>query len=484
MAFQLWKKPSQGKRELLLSLKNRLETSTYEEDIIEALESIYEMSLDIPDLVVEICFISIIKSLKFTEECIPQIKVLQILSFTNKQGQIHILKNEELRSIILSKSAFFISVFIKIFNSQDLISFLALDFGINEIIKKLVASEYYKEAELVIKDNQILKEALVFEGIFESILAIKDSHIKNREEAKSSLIREILSNSTKNQYYFAFSCLDLVSISKIHTDVLICILDPISKHFNEIQMKLWSNELILESLKTKNYKLLYLLILKNSNTFDEFVSKYLALDQLLIDTDNDVWAFKILEYLIRSTTLEIKSSQSFRINTLLFNLGMDFELPMLSREITIDQAIYMIFTLDGVNDLGFSIDPNIFNEPVNMFVVLLNLIHENPIKMSDSQIVSSLSSLRKFLINNEITVDSLKDQLIGTINQFLIEKTSFPERKIYQVSESKPKIVKEAEVVESQTPDKKILEEVKNNIFGIFDKFKSKSDNDKKSFDL
>ena len=49
MAFQLWKKPSQGKRELLISLKNRLETSTYESDIIESLENIYILCFEYPD---------------------------------------------------------------------------------------------------------------------------------------------------------------------------------------------------------------------------------------------------------------------------------------------------------------------------------------------------------------------------------------------------------------------------------------------------
>lgn len=485
MAFQIWKKSSQKTKDELASLKIRLETSTYEEDILEALEKIYSLCFEDLNLVGDICFESVVKSLKFTEDFTIQIKILQMLSITNLQKRIEALKKPELRTILLSKPPLFISIFIKLFYSDDLIKFLVLEPNFTEVVIALTKLGYFHEITIFIKSQSTIKETLVFEGIIENLFEATRQNLNASQEAFYILLREILIDSQKNQYYLISNCLEMLNYTKAMIETLECSLDSTSKYFPEIQSKLWSSELVSKALDLRNYKILYLLIHRNHSNFQEFVEKFLNLKNLILDLDRDISAFKIFEYIVRCTTITIEMTESFRINTLLFSLGYDYKDQKLISNMTVDQVIYMIFTVSNLSEIEISIDPNAYDEPISSFLILLNLIHENKLQISQSQILDRLDYLRKLLVNKDLTLDTLRDQLIATINQILIEKSSFLEKKSYSVFEPKSIVKQELKSSENLNGDhKKLYEEVKSNILGIFEKFKQKNTIDKKNFDL
>lgn len=486
MAFQLWKKPLQNNKDILLALKNRLDTSTYEEDVIETLEKMYKFCFTDVDMLYDICFVSILKSLKVTEDTILQIKILQSFSLLSTRTWVKILQNSEYRAIILEREPAFISIFIKLFNSDELLDFYILAPNIYQILTKLLKSGYLNEANKFIKRSATLKETLVFEGLIEDLLDLMHRIPISKVQMISEIIKELLTDSEKNQFYF-ISCDNYlqqpIDLNTINT--LLLTLNPASKYFSEIQAKLYIPELILKSLDYKNYKFIYLLIYRNELNFEEFVQKNLKIGNLIADCCSNLYAFKIMELIIRSTTFEIPENNSFRINTLLCYLGLQYKNLEITDFQSIDQIIYALFTKDDYSNIQSLIDPFLYEKQINLLWVLFHTIHEISFSMQQTQIIAKLDLLRKFLVENEITVESLQDQLIATVNQILIDKSVFFEKKSYLIKEFKsPSSPEPKAPIKVSTNTKNLYDDMKNNIKGVFAKFRQPEEKDRKSFDL
>lgn len=483
-------------RNILNTLKNRLNTATYEEDLIETLQSIYKISLSDPLDVIETCFDSVIKSFEKTDEKSYQIFILHSL-FTSFYSEISIkmlISNNEYSSILLNCEIYYFAKLIRTINSENFYLFLSNNDLIVPILIDLIKNEYFDEFCLFLENNLILKENIVFEGGFEEILkiytlekrkSIKDQTIPHSRKCLISLLK----GSIKNQQYFFDSEVYLQIINELVFYDLAILEESInkeSKNYQNNQKLLFKYNVATLALKNKSYSTIFKLIESNEDNFKKFVENYLELKTLIFDLDNsnDLFIFKIVELVARFTYFKIESASSFKINLLLSILDQSFtDLSNLILEniknLNMDHLIYILITKNTIDDIKDSLYYLNYDEPLSLMCILIYLSFNIPTNLTISQINSKLKRLRVFLIQNEVTLDSINESIISTIDQYLQQYKIDFEKREYVLNEVKKTEVEKTPIQET----KNVIEDVNSRIKGLFSKF-TKSYDEKQTYDL
>lgn len=503
MVFQRWQKKSKNIKEILEVLKNRLDSSSYEDDMIEALNEIYKNCLKYPTETGDLCVESVLKSVPKTEDKHLQLQILQYLNCSSYSAILidKITADHIYSDIFMNNDTLFFVQIIRSLNSPKINMFLSQNHLVTSILQNLINEGFHLEFRKFIESNQLLKETLIFEGLLEDLINDYKIH-KSQGESKATLeiqqdIKILLDGSIKNQSYFVdnelyFPLIQKPSIADL--EIISLIFQRENKNYKMYQKIMMDQYLILDSFNYQLYNLVYKIIDSNCETFKIFVEKYLKskIPQLIRDCDESVDCFRILEMVIRNTHIEIKSEESFCINTLLFNIGLPHDNldhflveNLRNKTVNLLQLIYVVFTRDKIDDIQDMLKYTEYDEPLSSMCLFINLLHCKNIKLESLQIISRLKYLRLYILENEVTIDSLKEQLIETIGQLILQFTPTIERQSYEMKEDLSPVVTSEKIPEIKPSDSKsiLIDEVNSKIKGLFEKFKRK-DQDKSSYDL
>lgn len=497
MVFERWRRQGKNTRDTLLLLANRLESASYEEDTLETLQQLYPHASAHPEDVLELCFDAVLKSIEKTEDKASQGMILQTLYTSSYGGSVlrQLVSKEEYAEILLSSGVSFLAKVIRTVNSDKLFAFLSKNAKTTAVLMNLLRSEYFMEFSQFIRQNTPLKEMLVFEGALEEIVAIYTSEKRKAEgkrPASKQCLISILEGSPKNQQYFFETDLFQQIVSEFtedDLDVVQVLLDPQSKNYPIYQKRLMLPHIVTKAIECKAYNVIYNFINFNEDNFRILVEGYLDLNTLLVDCERTVDAFKLVEILARYTYFQISSSSSLRINTLLCILGSQFaDLTELviddikNKKLSMEHLIYLVFTRSTIEDLKQYLNYSEYDEPLSSMCVLISLSFGSQLDMLPPQIVSRLKWLRLYFLTAPVTLDSIAESIVSTIDQYVSQLDWNFEKREYLVVKKEEDTPKPAPRPVPETKSA-IIEGVNSRIKGLFSRFKGDEEK-RENYDL
>lgn len=474
--------------EKLIKMKNTLDTATYEDDKIETLTKINDIIHLNHSRVFGICIESILQSMQTMETIAIHFKIIETfveLGYKDKIVQLFINQNN--LEILKSRPPSDISKILNILDSEKIYLSLANDQNIYSIFVNLFHEGYLRHVKKFLLLDNNLRTIVIFEGFMELVIS---NLYKSDDYYK--ILYLIVNNSIKAQTYFMSSDLFLNFSKLTHNDfdIFCSILNPLNEKFHSYQSYFFTINFISKALEYKRYDFLLKLIIFNDKNLQNFVSKYLILDDLIVDSQNCISALSIIEIILTSSNSEFlerfKYTQSYRIGIILHQMGFkefDFEVKLQDdlnkNKITIDLLLFIIFTRENCTDVVIENFEDDFLADLYFLMKLLNSKSMEPSLYT----LHVLYRLRSYLLNNNICLESQREILLDTISNLIKTNTHICERIDTQLI-NKPKEIQNEAYEEPKAALRDISRDSKSSkLMDVFYHIK-KSFHEQDSFDL
>lgn len=469
MFFDLRKK-EKTTEEKITTLKNRLNSSSYEDDKIEALQNIMSFLLTDLDLVYNICFTDIFNSIQSMDDLSVHYKIFsEILKNKNKNEVVEIICIDKNNALIISNiNPDEMEKLINLFDSEEFRNFLIENSNISEIILKLFKNSKYLTVKKFIKNENVVN-MLIFEGFIEILL---ENLYKNKEIYNILIIilkfhksQDYFMN-TENINIFINNCkLKNRKLEFLDFEVLKNILDPLNINFHKYQNHIENLNVVNLAFELKNYDFILKIIFENQNIFQKIVENFLDIKTLIKDSENSLDALSLLEIILKyceniNISEFFKDCKGYRILSLLLCLGYDYPdiKDFLLKDIEMDNISFdMIIFLLLSNYNIFELKIESSSEYYGIFY-LLKILKDPEFKYTKFELNMRLTNLRKYLILNKITLSSINEILIETISGLLKDNVvkyekvkyicnNFDDKEVVQNAEKKNENIKLQDVV-------------------------------------
>lgn len=507
MVFRRWSRTERSTRETLDLLKNRLDSATYEEDKLDALSELYDLSLSEPAEVGICCLTSLVKSMRDMDDISYQEKIIENVFRTPIKKDLvdKLCEGRENAEIFTRRSSTELSHLLDSIDSEQFYRFLVQDLEITSVIVSLLKNGCLQNVRRFLQSEEHLCGRVVFEGFLEAVLEQLALFKRNKAKVVElseyyDLLLYLLSVSTGNQDYFIKAGLIQImmstgAITGKDIEVFSIVLNPLNRTYKNAQQILCVPDIIDIALSAKMYKFVHGLFDDNNEIFDLLLENHLNFAILLNDSEDNLEALEILENILRSSA-EIPTAwcdrimlcRSYRVNTLLHSLGfqhfdmnetLDQDLKL--GKVTFDLIIFVILTRDTIEDVAQYVNFQLFEGSISDMCLLLYLLHNADLMVAPIEVRLRMARLRKLLCQEKVVIDSINEMLISTIGEVIKEHTCYFSQKTYSIKETntsshKPVDKKEESKNESFT-------DVNSKIKGLFSIFKQKDDG-RRSFDL
>ena len=233
----------------------------------------------------------------------------------------------------------------------------------------------------------------------------------------------LLKNSLSAQIKFINSNLFKDQIEKLPLEVYKIILNPQNTLYNEIQSKLLRTSIVKRV--ENEYEILHKLVYGNAHNL-KTILETIDINQLISSADMNYYAAELLDLYIAVSPNLITAPQQI-YNVLLWLQNKDIDLTIMDGD---PYTLLLIFIKTNLNEKEINwVTSQLKNNNTELdysFMVLISIIHNIPLSLTNFEILNSLLYLRKKLIFNptfssridNILVESLSE-LIKTYNEYL-----------------------------------------------------------------
>lgn len=421
-------------------LNNRLLTSTYMEDKMAALGSLYRLSLQAPVSVGTIALHSIFQSIETIGSSSSQLKILRnVVSGSLREEFTELLfSRTENTQLLLQMEPQLINELFRIFDTEFFFRQLSKEPSCAQLIVSLCEADSPEFIPRLLSCNPELSAQLVFNSVLETTLN-KLSQKKTTSQttkAHKELILSILHDSIVAQDYFIESALynSPVFYDKSSADVCCDIfselLDPENPQFHKMQQFFLIPRFVHWAVLNKHYKYISLLLKDNLRNTEEITQKYLNRELLIEDAETLQCAFHILEDATQLLHGPV-STHSYRILLLLSTLGLGLSAADIRQQViedikagkvTEDLMGYILFTYDSIDDIRDILPHETYPGRIKQLCTLLFTIHGVPIKDNAYAIINQLRLLRASLCDQPLISIRFSDSLIADICEVIKDK--------------------------------------------------------------
>lgn len=447
--FGTWRdKSSESPTRNIVSLNNRLNTSTYEEDKLEALNELFLLSNDSPEDVYLESGLSLIKSLQHMQNISTHLKIFKNILKSGKRDDLIklICSDIDNTSLFCARSTQDLRAILDVFDCKEFYIFICKEKSIFSIISSLLNDGCFDIVLNFLKYDKILNDRLVFEGFLEYAIEKLNSASLSGRLGIHYIFSHILSSSIGNQDYFLKNHLfkDFKNIEKQEIELFNIVLNPYSRNYELAQASLYSPLFVKKAIFHKNYEFIFRIIVANNKNFDNFIENFFNFRKILDDAKLNFYAFQILEIILRSVANlpyeELKSCRSYKICVLLHNLGIAYEnleedllCDLKNNKIDLDLILFVVFTRDSIADIEHYIPSDGFSDvAISDLSLFLRILHGIDVNLSFYHIKARMIRLRKYICCDEtFTLDFIKDMLVTTINDIIKKYDVSPSKKQY-----------------------------------------------------
>lgn len=442
-------------------LHNRLVSSTYNDDKIQALEDLYPYSLSNPAIVGTQCIKSIYESMAKMDFIDIQLRLLRhIINGSYKEEFTEIIFSEENSiDILIDLDLDKVLEFFNIFSTEFFYKKLAIHPKCTEFLGVLIEKNLPEILLQVINKNSEIKERLVFEGVLEKIIVKLENNSTAQRSGFETLFYLLINNSILNQNYFIKS--ELFKYSLFYTmpykkqiyDILSLIINPKNSRFREFQKTLFIPKFIHKAVENKHYLFLSLISLDNIAGMKLLLDRYININNLIddveleinlqvnkktstvnnnqfVDNFNDLHfsnsAFSFLtqckSILSKEITSNFKLKHCYKIN-LLFGINIPDEIILKDIEnnkISTELLVYLLFE-DNYVDIKL-IDISTLEGIEHNLCLMLYLANNIELDMNVYTVIDELKNFRKLLCSNIIINEYFTETLIINVCDLIKEQ--------------------------------------------------------------
>lgn len=393
--------------------------AVYDEDKIEILNELNSISLHNPVIVGTFCLTEIIKSLFEMDETEIHYQIIENIFRCNKKSELveMLFQNQEIINLILGMSISEILWFINVFDTKVTIEIL-LKKGKSKLIT--IGIKLFESNRLELHNEYINQ---LINGIREEDEFLNYIICSTNYKNAIYLMEILLKNSLSAQIKFINSNLFKDHIEKLPLEVYKIILNPQNTLYNEIQSKLLRTSIVKRV--ENEYEILHKLVYGNAHNL-KTILETIDINQLISSADMNYYAAELLDlYIAVSPNLIIAPQQIY--NVLLWLQNKDIDLTIMDGD---PYTLLLIFIKTNLNEKEINwVTSQLKNNNTELdysFMVLISIIHNIPLSLTNFEILNSLLYLRKKLIFNptfssridNILVESLSE-LIKTYNEYL-----------------------------------------------------------------
>lgn len=393
--------------------------AVYDEDKIEILNELNNISLHNPVIVGTFCLTEIIKSLFEMDETEIHYQIIENIFRCNKKSELveMLFQNQEIINLILGMSISEILWFINIFDTKVTIEIL-LKKGKSKLIT--IGIKLFESNRLELHNEYINQ---LINGIREEDEFLNYIICSTNYKNAIYLMEILLKNSLSAQIKFINSNLFKDHIEKLPLEVYKIILNPQNTLYNEIQSKLLRTSIVKRV--ENEYEILHKLVYGNAHNL-KTILETIDINQLISSADMNYYAAELLDLYIAVSPNLITAPQQI-YNVLLWLQNKDIDLTIMDGD---PYTLLLIFIKTNLNEKEINwVTSQLKNNNTELdysFMVLISIIHNIPLSLTNFEILNSLLYLRKKLIFNptfssridNILVESLSE-LIKTYNEYL-----------------------------------------------------------------
>ena len=393
--------------------------AVYDEDKIEILNELNSISLHNPVIVGTFCLTEIIKSLFEMDETEIHYQIIENIFRCNKKSELveMLFQNQEITNLILGMSISEILWFINVFDTKVTIEIL-LKKGKSKLIT--IGIKLFESNRLELH-NEYINQLL--NGIREEDEFLNYIICSTNYKNAIYLMEILLKNSLSAQIKFINSNLFKDHIEKLPLEVYKIILNPQNTLYNEIQSKLLRTSIVKRV--ENEYEILHKLVYGNAHNL-KTILETIDINQLISSADMNYYAAELLDLYIAVSPNLITAPQQI-YNVLLWLQNKDIDLTIMDGD---PYTLLLIFIKTNLNEKEINwVTSQLKNNNTELdysFMVLISIIHNIPLSLTNFEILNSLLYLRKKLIFNptfssridNILVESLSE-LIKTYNEYL-----------------------------------------------------------------
>ena len=393
--------------------------AVYDEDKIEILNELNSISLHNPVIVGTFCLTEIIKSLFEMDETEIHYQIIENIFRCNKKSELveMLFQNQEIINLILGMSISEILWFINVFDTKVTIEIL-LKKGKSKLIT--IGIKLFESNRLELHNEYINQ---LINGIREEDEFLNYIICSTNYKNAIYLMEILLKNSLSAQIKFINSNLFKDHIEKLPLEVYKIILNPQNTLYNEIQSKLLRTSIVKRV--ENEYEILHKLVYGNAHNL-KTILETIDINQLISSADMNYYAAELLDLYIAVSPNLITAPQQI-YNVLLWLQNKDIDLTIMDGD---PYTLLLIFIKTNLNEKEINwVTSQLKNNNTELdysFMVLISIIHNIPLSLTNFEILNSLLYLRKKLIFNptfssridNILVESLSE-LIKTYNEYL-----------------------------------------------------------------
>lgn len=393
--------------------------AVYDEDKIEILNELNSISLHNPVIVGTFCLTEIIKSLFEMDETEIHYQIIENIFRCNKKSELveMLFQNQEIINLILGMSISEILWFINVFDTKVTIEIL-LKKGKSKLIT--IGIKLFESNRLELHNKYINQ---LINGIREEDEFLNYIICSTNYKNAIYLMEILLKNSLSAQIKFINSNLFKDHIEKLPLEVYKIILNPQNTLYNEIQSKLLRTSIVKRV--ENEYEILHKLVYGNAHNL-KTILETIDINQLISSADMNYYAAELLDLYIAVSPNLITAPQQI-YNVLLWLQNKDIDLTIMDGD---PYTLLLIFIKTNLNEKEINwVTSQLKNNNTELdysFMVLISIIHNIPLSLTNFEILNSLLYLRKKLIFNptfssridNILVESLSE-LIKTYNEYL-----------------------------------------------------------------
>ena len=393
--------------------------AVYDEDKIEILNELNSISLHNPVIVGTFCLTEIIKSLFEMDETEIHYQIIENIFRCNKKSELveMLFQNQEITNLILGMSISEILWFINVFDTKVTIEIL-LKKGKSKLIT--IGIKLFESNRLELHNEYINQ---LINGIREEDEFLNYIICSTNYKNAIYLMEILLKNSLSAQIKFINSNLFKDHIEKLPLEVYKIILNPQNTLYNEIQSKLLRTSIVKRV--ENEYEILHKLVYGNAHNL-KTILETIDINQLISSADMNYYAAELLDLYIAVSPNLITAPQQI-YNVLLWLQNKDIDLTIMDGD---PYTLLLIFIKTNLNEKEINwVTSQLKNNNTELdysFMVLISIIHNIPLSLTNFEILNSLLYLRKKLIFNptfssridNILVESLSE-LIKTYNEYL-----------------------------------------------------------------
>lgn len=393
--------------------------AVYDEDKMEILNELNNISLHNPVIVGTFCLSEIIKSLFEMDETEIHYQIIENIFRCNKKSELveMLFQNQETIDLILEMSISEILWFINVFDTKVTIEIL-LKKGKSKLIT--IGIKLFESNKLELHNEYINQ---LINGIREEDEFLNHIMCSNNYKNAICLMGTLLKNTLSTQIKFINSNLFKEHVEKLPLEVYKIILNPQNTLYSDIQSKLLRTS-IVKRLENE-YEILHKLVYGNAHNLKTILGT-IDINQLIFDADTNYYAAELLDlYIAVSPKLIITPHQVY--NTLLWLQNKDIDLTIMNDD---PHVLILIFIKTNLNEKEVNWVINQLEKPNTVhnhsFMILISIIHNISLDLTNFEILNSLLCLRKHLISNptfssridNILIESLSE-LIKTYNEYI-----------------------------------------------------------------